>query len=231
MLFRWGVPAVAAVGIGTRLAALLADRSFWCDESMLAYNIMERSWAGLLEPLALSQAAPPGFLLLTKAACGVFGYTEIVFRLLPFLAGIAALPLMYVVAKKVGGRWCGLLGLGLLAVNGPAVFHASEFKPYSTDLTLALAVALVFLTWVENELAVRRMWPVILLVMVAVWTSFPGVFVISGAVGALVLESLLRKQWLRLVRSGLVLLWGGLHFLLQYWLVLRPAMGNEYLRG
>src|SRR5881392_4485369 len=60
--------ALIALGIVLRLARYLANRSLWLDEVLLARNILDRSFTGLLAPLDLNQAAPIGFLMLQKLA-------------------------------------------------------------------------------------------------------------------------------------------------------------------
>ncbi|MBN2431847.1 MAG: glycosyltransferase family 39 protein [Acidobacteria bacterium] len=229
-LLRWLILGAGAAGAGVRLAAYLANRSFWCDESMLAFNVMDRAWSGLLEPLSLSQAAPFGFLVVTKVFCSVLGYSEGAFRFLPLIGGLVSLPLMYLLGKKAAGPWTGLLGLILLGVNGPAVFHATEFKPYSTDLMFTLSVTLVFLEWFRRELDHRYLWILGPVTAAAVWISFPSIFVITGAAAAVLLVAGRRGQWRNLATGGLVLLWTAVHFGLHSGLVLPRTVNNAYLQ-
>jgi len=229
-LLRWLILGVGAVGVGVRLAAYAANRSFWCDESMLAFNILDRSWKGLLEPLSLSQTAPLGFLAVSKALSDLLGGNEYAFRFFPLLAGLVSLPLIYRLGKIAAGRWTGLLALCLLAVNGPAVFHATEFKPYSTDLTLALSVGLVFLEWYRREMTVRFLWWIAPLAAMSVWLSFPAIFMITGSATALILLAARQGQWRRVLAGGEVLLWTAAHFVLHYWLVLPRTEDSAYLR-
>jgi hypothetical protein len=53
---------VIGVGIALRLMLYASNRSLWLDESLLAPDVAERSFAGLWKPLDNGQAAPIGFL-------------------------------------------------------------------------------------------------------------------------------------------------------------------------
>ena len=54
-----------------------------------------RSFAGLLRPLDDDQGAPVGFLVLERLVVRLLGPTELALRLVPFLASIATLVLVY----------------------------------------------------------------------------------------------------------------------------------------
>ena len=90
-----------AVGVVARLVQYLSGRSLWLDESLLWLNLDKRSAAGLLRPLDFAQGAPIPFLLAEKGAIGLFGDAEWSLRLLPLLAGLAALPLAVLVARRL----------------------------------------------------------------------------------------------------------------------------------
>lgn len=116
------------------------DRDLWLDEAMLALNIVNRGFGGLLQPLELNQAAPLGFLYLSKIATLLFGQTELAFRLVPFLASLATLPLFYLLVRSILGVRGALFALTLLAISPTAVEYAGEAKQYAFDLLAAIVV-------------------------------------------------------------------------------------------
>src|SRR6266566_3686397 len=87
--------ALIAFGFLLRIARYLANRSLWLDEVLLARNILDRSFFGLLAPLDLNQGAPVGFLMLQKLAVSALGGSEYALRFVPLLAGIISLPLFW----------------------------------------------------------------------------------------------------------------------------------------
>jgi len=65
-------------------------------------NLINRSFAGLWQPLDWQQGAPVGFLMLQKSAITLLGTSEFAMRLIPLLAGISSLVLFFFLATKVG---------------------------------------------------------------------------------------------------------------------------------
>ncbi|MDO6435549.1 O-antigen ligase family protein [Flavitalea sp. BT771] len=122
----------------------LHDRSLWLDEAMLALNIVEKSFTGLLQPLDHSQVAPVLFLFIEKASTRIFGNSEMALRLFPLICSILALVLAYYAClaltknKYIAGTACCLLG-----ITPKFIYYASEVKQYATDLTVLLAIYLV----------------------------------------------------------------------------------------
>ena len=131
------------VGTILRVRQYLFNRSLWMDEAFLSSNIVPRSYGALLEPLNDDQGAPIGFLLIEKLATAAFGNSEYALRLVPLLAGIAALPLFYFAARRIVGRTAALTGLGLLAFSRPGIYYSTEVKRYSVDLAVTVLILLL----------------------------------------------------------------------------------------
>src|SRR5690242_6975664 len=71
------------LGTFVRLQHYLFNRSLWADEASIALKIVNDSVAAFLHPLAFSQAAPFGFLLIEKFSVLIFGNSEYSLRLFP----------------------------------------------------------------------------------------------------------------------------------------------------
>jgi len=52
---------IVLAGATFRIRQYATNQSLWMDEAMIALNVLERSFAGLLAPLDMNQAALPGF--------------------------------------------------------------------------------------------------------------------------------------------------------------------------
>ena len=134
------LPLCAASAPLLRLWQYGPGASLWADEANLALNIIERPLGRLLGPLDYRQVAPPGWLLLEKAAVTLFGEGEHALRLIPLLGGLATLPLCWHVARRIlpprarARRWPS----GSSRPGVPFIFFAAQVKPYSTDVAMAL---------------------------------------------------------------------------------------------
>src|SRR5215469_7867911 len=97
--------AIMAAGAAIRLWQYLGNPALWLDEMAVANNLMTRSVVGLLSaPLADGQVAPPGFLILSRAAVVAFGSSEYALRLVPLICSLATLPLFMCLARRVLSR-------------------------------------------------------------------------------------------------------------------------------
>ena len=180
------------VGTILRVRQYLFNRSLWMDEAYLSSNIVPRSYGTLLEPLNDNQGAPIGFLLLEELATAALGDTEYGLRLVPLLAGIAALPLFYVAARRIVDRTAALTGLGLLAFSRPGIYYSTEVKQYSVDLAVTVLILLLASWYLSREHGAQRSrMPVLAALAVAgagaIWLSHPAVFVLAGMGGTLLL--------------------------------------------
>jgi hypothetical protein len=226
---RLATIAWIAMGIGLRLAAYLANRSFWCDEAMLARNILDRTWSELLQPLDFTQVAPAGFLYVMKLVAVVAGDSEFGLRLLPLLAGVASVPLFARLTGHFNQPLARHLSLALFALNGPAIFHSSEAKPYSTDLCIGLALTLWLSSAIETQPTRRRIAAIAAACAAASWLSFPSAFVIAAGLTLLTLERLHRRRGLAVIFAWALPAW--LLNMLAHQLLLRPPIANDYLQS
>jgi hypothetical protein len=221
------------VGVGAvlRLAQYLFNRSLWLDEAALASNILQRGYRDLLRPLDLHQAAPPGFLVLEKLAAQLLGPGELALRLLPLLAGLAALLLFRRAAARVLTPVGAALSVALFALGDPLIYYASELKPYAVDVAVALVLlnaALAF-TGPAGSPAWRPAALLAVFGAAAPWLSYPSVFVLAGLGTTLTVSALVRRDRARLwALAGAGLVWAG-SFLAVYRSSLQAASASSYL--
>ncbi len=187
--------AIILLGALLRVNQYAYDRSLFLDEAMVATNISDRSFAGLLKPLQYDQRAPAGFLICEKAATVLFGQTDLALRLFPLICGVASLPMLFWVARgrlSESGVACVLL---LFALAPPLVFLSSDLKQYSTDALATLAILLALSRESGGTLSLRRALVLGVVGGAALWFSFPAAFVLTGVGCAWALDQSLRRRW------------------------------------
>jgi hypothetical protein len=176
------------LGIILRLVRYLQNYPMWCDETMLAANLLDRRWIELVQPLDYRQICPMGLLALEWIIVHIYGFSEPSLRLIPVLCAIASVPLFHFLARKVLGRGtCAtLLAVALFAVSEPPIRYAAEVKPYSADLLASLVVLSLTVTWLQTPGRVRQLWALAAIMPLVVTTSLPSVFLIGtiAVVGA-----------------------------------------------
>jgi uncharacterized membrane protein len=171
-----------AVGLGLAFRAVqyAADRSLWFDESMLALNVLHRSAAGLTRTLDFAQVAPLGFLELEKVATHAFGDSELSLRLLPFVLGLASVPLFAVLALRLLRPAPALLATLLFACALGPVYYASEVKQYSGDLAVGIGLTVLATLILDGSLSGRKKVVASLAGTAAIFLSHASVFVAAG---------------------------------------------------
>jgi hypothetical protein len=209
-LVRRRVEVLLAFGILLRLRQYLADRTPWLDEMSLAGNITGKSLAGLFGPLASTQLAPPGFLVVEWLMARILGPSAMALRLVPLLCGIASLFLAWRLAALCLRPSAVAIAIALLAVSEDLVYYASEIKQYSSDVTVALACTLAAVGLVDRGATAGRLAGFAALGVVAVWFSHPAAFVLAGLGSVLIASAVARRDW----RTA-----GGLALAALVWLV------------
>lgn len=222
---------ILMLGLAFRMGQYLANRSIWFDEALLALNILQRSFGGLLQPLSYNQGAPLGFLLLQKLVVVTIGSRDYMLRLIPFAAGIGSLYLLFRVARYYIAGTAWIAALFLFSVSDPLIYYASEIKQYSTDVAVGLLLLLVAALCLERGTGVRRYTLLGCTGALALVVSHPALFVLGGIAVTLFLHTIAEKDW----RSVRWLLWIGAAwlgtFLLLYIVSLQSLSNNHELEA
>lgn len=223
-------------GVALRLRQYIAWRSLWLDEAMLALNIVQRDFGGLLKTLDYNQGGPVGFLLLEKLVITLLGNNELTLRLIPLLAGCAALLLFALLLRQALGKIGTFTALALFAASAPLIYYTSEVKQYSSDVFVAL-----LLLWLATigadanspkEFVKIRVNKKVLLIIVgalAIWCSHPAFFVLAGIGATFLLQSLMQKDREQFKSTLVMLAFWAASFVALYFISLRGLVANTFL--
>ncbi|MDQ7744663.1 hypothetical protein [Hydrogenophaga pseudoflava] len=224
------VLAVLAWALFLRLDYFAPGRSLWLDEAMLGVNLQHQSLSGLVKPLLYDQAAPLGFLLLQWLLAHLLAGSDDLLRVLPLLAGLALLPMVFALARQDGGSPFAWLALALVALAPEQVRYSSELKQYSLDALVAAYLMWCFGEALKQPTDPRARRRLALSGALAVWFSHPSVFVLAGLGG-----SVLLLHWRDVRDPAFLRFWAGvaaawiLSFAVLYLLHLRHVAANPSL--
>jgi hypothetical protein len=172
-----GVAGVTLVALALRIAAL--DESFYADE-MYTYEISTRPdlhavLAGVRSDLEIT---PPLFFAvawLSQKAGDPFLWL----RMPSLLAGVATVPVVYLLGLRTVGRSAALVGAGLLALSPVAIFYATEARAYALMTLLAALSTIALLQALDTN--DRRWWATLaLLDAAAMYTHYTAAFVLAA---------------------------------------------------
>ena len=172
---RRGILFFVLVGVFARVMRYALRFPLWDDESFLCVNFISRGYAELLRPLDYHQVAPILFLWIERTAARLFGFSELVLRLFPFVCSIASVFLF----RKTASRLLSGLGLfvavAIFSVSYPGIRYAAEAKPYGSDLFVSLGLLFLTVEWLERRES-RWLWWLACLTPLAIGLSYPAVF-------------------------------------------------------
>jgi uncharacterized membrane protein len=184
--WRWLFLLVVVAGAVCRIGQYAANRSFWVDEAALVLNIRSHTAPQLLGTLDYDQAAPPLFMLAERALLKAFGGSEFSLRLLPLVCGVAAVVLFALLARRVLPAPWDAIAVALLALADRLIWHATEVKPYGTDLFVAVLLTLVAIGPSSGWSATRRFASASAIATVTAWFSYPSMLVFAAIAIALI---------------------------------------------
>ena len=183
------------LGICLRLFHYFYNRSLWMDEVYLSSSLIKMDYAELATlPLDFQQKAPIGFLWIVRFMVNLFGSNEMALRLWSLLCGIASLFVFIPVAKFFLQPKGLILGLGILALAPPLIFHSVEIKQYQTEM---LATLLVLYAYVKYQSSYNYKSLIIwgALGSIIIWFSYSSIFILAGIGAGLTFLNLYRKKW------------------------------------
>ncbi len=207
------------LGIGLLLYQYIYNRSLWLDESMLALNIVDKSFGDLLQPLEYSQVAPILFLLIEKTFTVVFGNNDLALRIFPLLCSIGSLFLIYYLTRSLTGhKAVAVIVLFILACTPYFIYYSSEVKQYATDLFIMLLLYTITFTS-NNFLNKYRITALSVMGALAVFLSNTSVIILAIA-GTAILYQYIRQR--KLISPLLIplFIWG-IFFLINYFLFIK----------
>lgn len=199
-----GIASLVLVGLVLRVWQYAAGVPFGIDETALARNVIALPTRDLLTlPLAFDQVAPRGFLLLQKIAVVTLGDGEHALRLVPFVAGIAALVLFAFLARRTLEGLAVPFAVAAFAIATPLVRYGAEVKQYGVDAFATVALLLVARELRERDASRRRLLAMGLAGLLLSLVSHASAIVMAG-IGLAFAVEWLRDRDPRLGRALLV---------------------------
>jgi hypothetical protein len=177
-LDRW-VLAFVVLGLVARCVRYFLRFPLWEDESFLCANLIDRDYAGLLDPLNFHQTAPMLFLWLQLTVTKVLGFHELSLRLLPFLASLGSIVLFWRLVERCLDGVPRLLAMAVFSVTYATIRYSAEAKPYGIDLFIALVLVHFTVRWLDEPRRTRWLWALAATIAPAIGLSY-GTMLLGG---------------------------------------------------
>ena len=144
--------------------------------------------------LRLSDTSPPLYYLLLSGWTRQLGTSDAAVRLFSALWAVATVPVLWLVARRVGGEPAALAAAVLFAINPLGLYYSVEARMYS--MVMFLAVSLIALTLRLGDRPVRP-WSVARTVFCWTWMTCRKKWMNSGRGRAVLLplDRSLGRPW------------------------------------
>ena len=175
----------------------------------MANSVMEPSLSSMFYYPEWLQSTPPVFLLLVRAAVGIFGVSNTAFRIVPLAFEVAGVAAMIAVSRRLMSAPFAMLASALLAFHPAAIEYSRSCKQYSAELAASAVILLVLVLYLEVTTP-RRFWWIVGVFVIALPLAWSSVFLLPGVVIAVWAKSGVRRAGLLAAIIGGLL--AGLYF-------------------
>ena len=181
----------------------LGSKSLWMDEAA-SIALARMPWHQFAWVWWREEGNMTAYYLLLRPWLHI-GQTEAWVRLLSVLFGVAAIPAIFFLARRLMGTKVAIIAGVFLAVNPAHVYYSQEARSYSMLVFLAILSCLYFVRAMETRRSVDWMlWA--LFSIVAVYTHyFAALVLVTQAVSVFLLRGE-KVQWTRLVGWSLAII-------------------------
>ena len=138
----WIVAGLTALAAALRFATL-GVQAYHHDEIVTASRVLRGGFWHAMEAVGFSESAPPLYYALAWVWTQLTGTDEVGLRSLSALAGVATVPVAYLLGVELRGRRTGIAAAALVAVNPMLLWYSQEGRGYAL-LSLLTAVAALY---------------------------------------------------------------------------------------
>jgi mannosyltransferase len=183
---RFEVLIIVAASLVGIFARLVPSTPLWLDEA-LTVNIAEKPFGSIADALR-HDGHPPLYYYALAGWIRIFGSSDFAVRSLSMVLGFIALGLIFVIARRHGGRELAAMTAFVLAVSPYGVRYSSETRMY------AMVMVLVLIGWIALDLAIAkptllRLAPLTLVSGALLLTHYWCIFLIAGLVWLLLMHA------------------------------------------
>ncbi len=139
----WIVAGLTVLAAALRFATLGAQ-SYHHDEIVTASRVLRDGFGHAMEAVGFSESAPPLYYALAWLWTQLTGTGEVGLRSLSALAGVATVPVAFLLGAELRGRRAGIAAAAFVAVNPMLLWYSQEARGYALFSLLTAVAALYF---------------------------------------------------------------------------------------
>jgi mannosyltransferase len=145
----WIVVGLTALAAALRFATL-GVQSYHHDEIVTASRILRDGFWHAMDAVGFSESAPPLYYATAWFWTQLTGTGEVGLRSVSALAGIATVPVAYLLGAELSSRRAGIVAAALVAVNPMLVWYSQEARGYALFVLLTAISLLCFVRALDH---------------------------------------------------------------------------------
>jgi mannosyltransferase len=130
--------------------ATLGVQSYHHDEIVTASRILRDGFWQAMDAVGFSESAPPLYYAIAWLWTQVTGTGEVGLRSVSALAGIATVPVAFLLGAELSSRRAGIMAAALVAVNPMLVWYSQEARGYALFVLLSAVSLLYFVRALDH---------------------------------------------------------------------------------
>jgi mannosyltransferase len=138
----WIVAGLTVAAAVLRFATL-GVQSYHHDEIVTASRILRDGFWHAMDAVGFSESAPPLYYAVAWLWTQVTGTGEVGLRSVSAVAGVATVPVAYLLGAELSSRRAGIVAAALVAVNPMLLWYSQEARAYSLFILLT-AISLLY---------------------------------------------------------------------------------------
>jgi mannosyltransferase len=220
--FLWLPLRAAIVLIGTLLRFhAIGQKNIWVDEGV-SIALARLDWYNFVRILWRHEANMTLYYLFLRAWLS-FGISEGYIRTLSALFGIATIPALFVLGRRIFDTRVGLIASLLLAINAYAIRYSQEARSYCLYPLLCVLSTIYFLKFLQEPTRQNRIAFVVFSVMAVYSHFFAGLLLLAQWISVRLLD---RKH----VPAGINRVWRQIGILVAPLIIFIASTGVGVLR-
>lgn len=130
--------------------ATLGVQSYHHDEIVTASRILRDGFWHAMDAVGFSESAPPLYYAVAWAWTQITGTGEFGLRSVSAIAGVATVPVAYLLGVELSSRRAGIVAAALVAVNPMLLWYSQEARAYALFVLLTALSLLYFVRALER---------------------------------------------------------------------------------
>ncbi len=201
----WSRFFLAAVLASTFALGLFGiGRSLWLDEAWVANSIHAATLRDMFYYPDWLQTSPPMFLLFSRVAVGLWGLSNVAFRIVPLGFALVASGAMFTLSRRVLSLPWAVLASVLVIFHPAFIEYSHSAKQYSGEVAATVLVLLSAVRYLERP-AHREYLFLMAALVGGLLTAYPIAFLLPGILLAVYFSGVRRAVALGIV-AGITLL-------------------------